>query len=147
MNPEPVTEDDKRRCLAEQYIESAAEDMGALEVLYHDGFRYPHNACMLMARASEKYLKAKILLKGEDIGWIHDQTILLTQLGFSESDDVMDIGAQMSIYAVQANYPSVIRPTITGETAYATYDDLFRLLDSIRELEPIFVIASKPSDV
>ena len=135
MSPELFAKDvEQRKKKAEEYIEAATEDLGALEVLFLDGFRYPHNACMLMARASEKYLKAKILLNGKDVGWIHDQTILLTELGFSESDEIMNVAAQLSVYAVQANYPSVVRHKIDKEIAYSAYDDLFILLDSIRDM-------------
>lgn len=66
-------------------------------------------------------------------------------MGFSESDEIMNVAAQLSVYAVQANYPSVVRHKIDKEIAYSAYDDLFILLDSIRDIDPRFDIPSKPS--
>lgn len=45
------TDEQQRLAVAEEYYSACIEDLGTLSLLYKKGFNYPHNACMLMARA------------------------------------------------------------------------------------------------
>ena len=120
------------------------EDLGTLEILYRKGFRYPHNACMHIARASEKMMKSKLLLRGTNPDWIHDQVELMLMLGFSEEDPLMRIVAQFSTFTVNSSYPSAIRSNITADTAFGSYDDLFIMLDAVCGADPETAVPSKP---
>ena len=123
---------------AQGYYDAVIEDLGVLKLLEEDGFRYPCDACMLMARSSEKLMKAKLLLRGNDVSWIHDQTALLIELGVSEEDPILATAAQLSVYAVKAAYPSDVRNSINTEVAKRSYEDLKELIGYISSLEPAF---------
>lgn len=145
MRPKaPDLNEQQRLALAEDYRLAAMEDLGTLEVLFRHGFLYPHNACMHIARASEKMMKSKLLLRGTNPDWIHDQVELMLMLGFSEDDPLMHTAALFSTFAVNSNYPSAIRNNITSETANGSYDDLFEILDAVCGLEPKTEVPSKP---
>lgn len=130
--------------LANEYRDAALEDFGTLEILYEQGFRYPHNACMHIARASEKMMKSKLLLRGINPDWIHDQVELMQLLGFSEDDPLMAIASQFSVFAINSNYPSAIRNNITVDVAMRSYDDLFTIASAVSDLEPLTSMPCKP---
>lgn len=58
---------------------------------------------MHIARASEKMMKSKLLLRGTNPDWIHDQVELMLMLGFSEEGPLMYTAAQFSTFAVNSN--------------------------------------------
>ena len=99
---------------------------------------------MHIARASEKMMKSKLLLRGTNPDWIHDQVELMLMLGFSEEDPLMRIVAQFSTFTVNSSYPSAIRSNITADTAFGSYDDLFIMLDAVCGADPETAVPSKP---
>lgn len=119
--------------LAMEYRTAAEEDLYCVEKMREDCFESPHNACMLAARASEKFIKSKLLLTGADFSWIHDQTTLVNLFGdFDRKERAIEIAAQLSIYAINANYPSSVRTHIGREEASDAYDMLIEMIDIIR---------------
>lgn len=120
------------------------EDLDTLVVLYKKGFQQPHSACMIMARATEKMIKYRLLIDGKEADWIHDQTELMQELGFSEGDDPMATASQFSSLAVQANYPSAIRGAISTETALALYDEMYSLISGLASMDPPVRIIPRP---
>ena len=142
----PISDEEMMKEVASEFIESAEEDLALIRDMRDGGFKYPHNACMIMARSTEKIMKAKLLLSGSDADFIHDQVELMIQLGFSENDPVLAIAAEMSEYATQANYPSRIRKGITPSTAADSYKRMVELLNILRSTEPVFEISAMPED-
>ena len=140
----PTLSENQRMDLAEDYYNAAMEDLGTIEVLYRNGFKHARNACMLMARASEKLMKSKLLQIGKNPEWIHDQAELMLMLGFREDDPLMHTASLFSMFATGANYPSDVRDGITKSSALRCYDELFPLIEAVASIEPIFAIPSKP---
>ena len=128
---------------AHPYYQAALDDLNALDAMYQDGFRFPAEACIMMARISEELLKTKMMLRGADYVNIIDQCVLMSELGIDFDDPLMYIGRQFNEYIIMSYLPYNQRKTITSETAKESYNDLFRLIDRLREMEPVFHLPTK----
>lgn len=119
--------------LAMEYRDAAEEDLYCVEKMRSDRFGAAHNTCMLAARASEKFIKSKLLFMGRDVSWIHDQTSLINMFGdFEGKDRAIEIASLLSTYAINANYPSITRTHIGSEEAADAYDMLMEMIAIIR---------------
>lgn len=109
--------------LATEYYEAAEEDYGLLEYIRLTGFANYGNGCMLAARYAEKILKARLLILGVDVGWTHDQKVLVNSFpDFEGKRRALEIASELTPYATQAAYPSMIRDSINSEDAEEAYD-------------------------
>lgn len=140
----PVLTEEQRLATAQEYYDACMEDLETLVVLYKKGFQQPHNACMIMARATEKMIKYRLLIDGKNADWIHDQAELMRDLGFSDNDYLLVIASQFTSLAVQANYPSTVRGTISTKTALVLYDDAYNLISSLASMSPPVRIIPRP---
>ena len=122
--------------LAREFLDAAKEDLDTVELMKSAGFTATHNACMLISRAAEKFIKAKLLMSGKGSVWTHDQSILIDSLGeFPGKDRALDIVLFLTPFATEANYPSLTRKRIDAEMAQVAYDYLIELIEIIRPFD------------
>lgn len=108
--------------LASDYYRATEEDYDLLEYIRLTEFSNFGNGCMLAARYAEKMLKARLLLLGIDIGWTHDQKVLVNSFpDFENKYRALEITSILTSYATQAAYPSMIRDSISPEDAEEAY--------------------------
>ena len=111
------------RGLASDYYKAAEEDYELLEYIRLTEFSYYGNGCMLAARYAEKIMKARLLLLGIEVGWTHDQKVLVNSFpDFEGKQRALEIASILTSYATQAAYPSMIRDNISPEDAEEAYD-------------------------
>ena len=114
---------DAQRSRMAEYIDAAEEDLRSAYVLLTMNTGAYHNVCMLSARASEKILKAKLIFEGKNVEWVHDQRKLVRELeDFEGYKRAMEIATVLSPYAVQANYPSIVRSKLDEDDALEAYE-------------------------
>lgn len=115
--------------LSEEFYQAAEEDYAYLEYARKTDFTYCGNACMLASRYAEKMLKARLLRNGIDPDWGHDLLLLIQKLPpFDGRSRALDLAAEISPYATQAAYPSLVRDTITPDKAREAYDSAMEIV-------------------
>lgn len=65
------------RGLTSDYYKAAEEDYELLEYIHLTEFSYYGNGCMLAAHYAEKIMKTHLLVLRIDVGWAHDQKVLV----------------------------------------------------------------------
>ncbi len=129
---------------AHPYYQAMLDDMDVLNSMYNDRFRFPAEACILMAKVSEEMLRTKLNLRGVDIGNEKDQCVLLSKLGFEQNDPVFYTCGLFNEFMIMGFIPYEYRKTVTVQTAMEAYEALFDLIDRIRSIEPIFPLPARP---
>jgi len=130
-----------------EYIDAAEEDIRSAHVLLTMNIGAHHNVCMLSARASEKILKARLIFEGKDVEWVHDQRKLIRELGdFEGRERAMEIANVLSPYAVQANYPSVIRLGLDEDDALEAYEVASEMISIMHPLGGYLSIVTDAGD-
>ena len=120
--------------LAREFLDAAKEDLDTVELMKSAGFTATHNACMLISRAAEKFIKAKLLMSGK-VQFGH-MISLIDSLGeFPGKDRALDIVLFLTPFATEANYPSLTRRRIDAEMAQVAYDYLIELIEIIRPFD------------
>ncbi|MBQ8178912.1 MAG: HEPN domain-containing protein [Candidatus Methanomethylophilaceae archaeon] len=141
---------DSHRSRVVEYIDAAEEDIRSAHALLTMSIGAHHNVCMLSARASEKILKARLIFEGKDVDWVHDQRKLVRELGdFEGRQRAMEIAEALSPYAVQANYPSVIRSGLDEDDALEAYEmasEMFSMLHP-SGVSPVHAIDTGDGDI
>lgn len=145
MSAKRASDIESAQDLASEYYRAAEEDYELLEYVRLMGFSNYGNGCMLAARYAEKMLKARLLRLGVSIGWTHDQKILVGNFpNFDGKSRALEIAAELTPYATQAAYPSMIRENISPEDAEIAYNLSMELVTLTSCFEPNF---SKPRTI
>ena len=123
--------------LAEAYLRAAEEDERTARILEPFVEEVPHNICMMVSRACEKYLKAKSMYLNGRTRNVHDLLELVDSLGdIPDRRDAMRAASVLDDYPTQANYPSRTRDRIGVGEATRALELMDRLVSIIDPRDP-----------
>ena len=78
---------------------------------------YPEDLCFELQQAAEKAIKAVLLSRGVEPPYVHDLAVLVTLLSEDgvETPSAVQRCARLTVYAVEARYPTLKQPVTDRE--------------------------------
>lgn len=123
--------DPKHREEALRWLRFAREDLTEAEQLLRFPDAVPRHICWLAQQATEKALKAALILEGVEFPYHHDLDALRNLLpdGWAMKIEYQDL-AELTVWAVEARYPGDW-PEATREDAQRAVAQARGVLDSV----------------